>query len=501
MRVYWLVGLLGVGCATARQDMANPLGGEMPKTETVYRVPLDEAMMVARRIFEERRYDVFEREKGTELFTSAHEPAIHPPGAATWERYYVKGERLGPRETLVRVFRLRYEELSGAGTKSGAANEEADMVAKAGPRPTSGPSMDRDGVTPNPQGTRYIHSDFTQGPFAGAPQLEGFQVAQGFRDMEVEGVLLTRLERVPALEIVGGAAPAKDRSTVTEVVEEASAPSIEQPAACGEALRGAAPLLTKGGTLLVADPLGTRELPTAALQLLCDASAKGLPVALGLSLPAAEQPLLDEYLASAGQSADQEKLLTRGSFWRRTYQDGRGSRAVTWLIEQARRLRASGRAVSLVALDSDGASGNAREEEMAKHALAFRQKNPDAFLVALSGGVHVRTGGVGWDGSFEPFGARLSKALPGVRSLDVGFTRGTQFACRYNVWEKVECNVFAISPTAETLQPPEVANGVQLFAQPSPEGFHGRLYVGALSASLPALKGAQQNVAEPTASK
>jgi len=70
----------------------------------------------------------------------------------------------------------------------------------------------------------------------------------------------------------------------------------------------------------------------------------------------------------------------------------------------------------------------------------------------------------------------------------VGFQRGTQFACRYNVWEKVDCNVFAISPTDEARQEEGAASGVHLYPQPSPEGFHGRLYVGALSASPPALQ-------------
>jgi hypothetical protein len=213
-----------------------------------------------------------------------------------------------------------------------------------------------------------------------------------------------------------------------------------------------------------------------------------MPVALGLSLPASEQALLDEYLASPGRPSDLEALLRRGAFWRRTYQDGRGSRAIVWLIEQARRLRASGREVSLVAFDSNGASGNAREEEMARHVLAFRQRHPDVWMVVLAGGVHMRTARVGWDGDFEPLGARLSRVLPSVRALDVGFVRGSQFSCRYNVWEKVECNVFAISPTQEALQGPDAAQGVRLFAEPSPEGFHGRLYVGALSASPPALQ-------------
>jgi hypothetical protein len=47
----------------------------------------------------------------------------------------------------------------------------------------------------------------------------------------------------------------------------------------------------------------------------------------------------------------------------------------------------------------------------------------------------------------------------------VGFSRGTQFACRYNVWDEVECNVFAISPTLEVRQASDVKPGVRLFPQ------------------------------------
>jgi hypothetical protein len=292
---------------------------------------------------------------------------------------------------------------------------------------------------------------------------------------------------VPALEVVGGAAPAPVRSILVDE-DAAAAEQKSPPAACAEALAGSEPLLAPKLTLLLADPLGTRELPTAATQLLCDASAKGTPVAVGLSIPSSEQFLLEQYLASEGRSQDLQSMLMLSNFWRREYQDGRSSRAMLWLIEQARRLRASGRAVSLVAIDSTGASGNAREEEMASNVLAFREKNADAWMLVLAGGVHVRTQGVAWDSDFEPLGARLVRARPGVKALDVGFERGTQFACRYNVWEKVECNVFALSPAEEARQAPGTAPGVQLFAEPSQDGFHGRLHVGALTASPPALK-------------
>lgn len=473
MRLYWMLGLLCVGCATVPRAPEASADGKPPQ-ETVYLVPLEEALMATRLIFEERRFGVFEREtKGKlELFTSAYQPGNTPQGAQSWERYYVTGERVGPRQSVVRVFRLQYDEM----TQTGASTppKSMDMPTTGG----SGPVVYR------PRGK----TDFEVGPFEGAPGLEGFAFVRGLRDLEVESRLIARLEMVPALEVVGSMAPAPARSIVVD--EDASAAEQQSPpAACAEALAGAEPLLAPKHTLLLADPLGTRELPAAALQLLCDASAKGTPVALGLSIPAAEQFLLDEYLASQGRSQDLQTLLMHSNFWRRDFQDGRSSRSVLWLIEQARRLRASGRAVSLVAIDSNGASGNAREEEMARNVLAFRAKHADAWLLVLAGDVHVRPGSVDWDDDFQPLGARLTRALPSaVRALDVGFQRGSQYACRYNTWEKVECDVFARSPTEESRQEPGVANGVRLFPEPSDSGFHGRLYVGALTASPPAMQ-------------
>ncbi len=489
MRWSWMLlgGALSLGCAGMSRGLTQPVGAELPTKETVYLVPLEEAMRMARTLLESQRFGVFEQENGTVLLTQAWEPGNRPRGAKSFERYYVKGERLGPRQSIVRVFRLRYEEYAldngGAADNNGMSPREAETLARGIIQPSnlSTPTI---GSPPNPNGIRYNQSEFQPLPFEGAPQLEGFKPAVGYRDLVIEGELLTRLERVPALEIVGGAASGPAQSLVMEAEEgEASA----RPAECGEPLAGAEPLLARGGTVLVADPLGTREVPAQALRLLCAASAQG-PEALGLSLPSTEQRLLDAYLASEGRTSDVQTLLLHGAFWRRPYQDGRGSHATLWLIEQARRLRASGRAVSLVAIDSTGASGNAREEEMASNVLAFREKNADAWMLVLAGGVHVRTQGVAWDSDFEPLGARLVRARPGVKALDVGFERGTQFACRYNVWEKVECNVFALSPAEEARQAPGTAPGVQLFAEPSQDGFHGRLHVGALTASPPALK-------------
>ncbi|WP_164008432.1 hypothetical protein [Pyxidicoccus trucidator] len=494
MRRYGMLLGLGLVCSTGCSTLSRGLGAvpneetgeyETPKTETVYLVPVEDAMMMTRRILEEQRYDVLEKEGGLEMFTSAHEPGKSTLGSRTLERYYIKGERVGPRQSLVRVFRLRYDEstrvleippMAMGGRDAALSIDDNSHPFDANQVYKSAPDL---------QGNRIMGD---AGAFKDAPALEGFQLVRGNRDVGIEHTLLERLEMVPSLELVGGNTSVAARSVSLSGWAEPSetAPLLE--AECGAPVDGVAPLLAQGQTLLLADPLGTRELPSAALRILCEAASKGLPVTLALSLPVTEQPLLDTYLASEGFSHDAQELLRGSSFWRRVHQDGRSSGAMLWLVEQARRLRASGKAVSLVAFDAEKGGGNEREAQMAKHLLAHRSKAPDAFMLVLAGGTHVRTANVGWDGDFEPLGMRLAKALPSVKALDVGFTRGSQFSCRYNVWDAVECDVFAISPTKQARQASTVAAGVQLFPEVMKDGFHGRLYVGALTASPPALQ-------------
>ncbi|MCP3103725.1 hypothetical protein LZ198_33065 [Myxococcus sp. K15C18031901] len=489
----------------------NPETGEYetPKEELVYRVPVEDAMMTARRVLEEQRYDVLEKEGGLEMFSSAHEPGKNDPGLRTFERYYVKGERMGPRQSLVRVYRLRYNELETNVEETpgimGSDNSREMRVFNANDRHPFDARMEAFTSAPGSNGARQVAM---LNPFPNAPGMERFRYVHGIRDMGIETTLLQRLEMVPALEVVSGNAPIPMRSVL---MDDAGESVTSLPPACDTGAEGASPPLLEGGAssllgpgqvLLVADPLGTREVPTAALRMLCEATTRGLPVTLALSVPSTEQPFLEAYLSSAGLSSDAQALLSGSGFWRRTYQDGRSSRATLWLVEQVRRLRAHGKDVAVVAIDTSKAQGDAREAEMARSLLAFRATRPTAWTLVLTGSVHARTAKAAWDSDFEPLGARLAKALPSsVRALDVGFRRGTQFACRFNVWEEIECDVFGISPTREAWQADAVAPGIQLSAEARPDGFHGRLYLGALSASAPMLQSQKPLAAGPAPAK
>ena len=122
MRLNWmLLAVLGLGCAGAKPQVteAPRATGGMPTKETVYVVPLEEAMAMTRSILEERRYGVFEQENGTVLLTQMFAPGSAPASVRSVERFYVKGERLGPRQSIVRVFRLHYNPfVSGSGGAS-----------------------------------------------------------------------------------------------------------------------------------------------------------------------------------------------------------------------------------------------------------------------------------------------------------------------------------------------------------------------------------------------
>ncbi|MBN8232410.1 hypothetical protein JYK02_33340 [Corallococcus macrosporus] len=480
MRWHWTLGLLCMtGCASLSRGLdGDPLDTEpIPTVERVYLVPLDEAMFVARRLLEEQRLDVFENNTTHELYSQSWEIGVNVRGNRTFERYLVRPEAVGPRQSIVRIFRLQYREAD-------------DAVEEQVPEPGS--------QRANDHYYNHFREVFAHEKFEGIPQMEGFKLRRGFRDLPQERKLLMRLEMVPSLELVGGKAsiPVRDVKVAGWTPEASDAAPR-----CGDPVQGVDALLTPGGTVLVADPMGTRELPDAAARMLCDATAKKLPVALALSVPSVDQSALDEYVTSAGTDADLERLLVLSDFFRRVDQDGRSSAGVIHLLEAARRLRAQGHAVSVVAFDSKGAAGNAREAEMAANLLAFRQEHPDAWMLVLAGDVHVRTGGVGWDSKFEPMGHRLAAALPSssVRALDVGFARGAHFACRFNVWQQVDCDVHGINPSAEARQEPDSPRKVALFDAPGDTGFHGRLYLGTLSPSLPVLQRTSKPVAQQQA--
>ena len=495
-----LLGAVVAGCAGARGATSGEAGGEDGKdrVELVYLVPIDEALAVAQEALEDNGFNVAERGPN-ELHTSPAEVGVHPHGARVWERYVVWGQAVGPRHSVLRVFRIEWQEgedsIANGLAHPGELQWRRESHEKKSPIAGRAPTGQGDASDPvagiRPSGrsladrSTWVTEEELTGEFGGW-SLTPFRFTRGLRHAPLEREITARLESVPTLELVGGEMPLALQSLV---LNDSLAEALPQQLECDAPLPGVDPLLKPGATVVVSDPIGTREVPTALGQMACAAASRGVAVRVGLCVPAAAQAYLDAFLASEGRSADVAALVTGGTFWRRALQDGRSSQATLALLERLRALRAQGKSVSVVAYDTSEASGSAREERMANTLLEAHKQDPQALTLVASGDVHARLReGTPWDSDFVPMGARLARALPDVRVLETAFQRGSQYGCRFNRSDKVECRVFMRSPGRETRQPEGRGRGVELYAEADGDGYAGRLNLGKLTASMPVVQ-------------
>ncbi|MBF5044855.1 hypothetical protein FGE12_20820 [Aggregicoccus sp. 17bor-14] len=526
----------GGGGAAAADPTAAPSAkapGAKAVEEHVFLYPLDEALAAARDVLESHDYDVGPFGDNTQLVTrwrhDGPRVADQPSVPLHLRRYYVQGQALSPRHSVVRIFRIDREE---AKTEPGTPREELDLAAELAPRDAqegntgaggdpegwrqfvaSGMELsnrDRPRTEPNERigmktQTRLkdpndLRRQLGESPtFAGQyrmptqDELRG-RNEQGLRDAPYEAELVARLEQFPSLEFVGGAAdvppppaPAGAPPYTEAWLAESGGMPFTKGGPCGEPVAGLEPLAQPGSNILVGEQLGTRELPAAVGNMACQLATAGRTVLLGLSLPSDEQGAVDAYVRSAGTRQDQDALLAQRS-WRQVPRDGRSSRALLVLLERVRRWRAGGLAIQPIAFDAREERGNEREAAMAERLIKRRRMEPETVLLVLGGNYHASAaGGVLWSRSFEPLGHRLERAGLQPRSLDTAFERGTRWACNVNRHREAECRVYASSPSAASATPPGTPLGITLFASKSSEGFHGLLHVGRITASLPAL--------------
>lgn len=404
--------------------------------EHVHARPLAAALPGARALLEERGYSVLPGEEPTRLLTDWWTP---PEGdSAKAHRYFVVGIRVSARQSVVRIFKT----------------ERGGLFSK--------------------------------------------------RDVELEGLLRTRLASLAPGEVAlghlvhddGYRPPTRDSAFYLERWKHADA---ALDTLCPRRVRGLRDLLRPGATLLVGEQLGSREAPSVVGDMVCEVTDSGLPLALGLSIPREEQERLDEYLASAGAPVDQDALL-RGAFWMRPYQDGRSSWAILDLLDRVRALRALGRFVSVVAYDVTDGAGSQREALMADVWLKRRARKPQEVFLVLSGNVHARTvKGSQWDAGFVPMGWHLREADPSLKAFDMSYARGRRWGCDLDE-QGLRCTILPVSPSKQVAEQPGLSPYLRLFGEPSAEGYHGLLYVGALSPSMPAtaLSRAEEEPARPT---
>lgn len=460
--VAWLAG-----CARNTRPDAEPAA---PRYEHVFLKPLEEALAETRKLLEERGYSFVSLEDEALLLTTWQQPQSfgEQRGNMSQYRYMVSGLRVGPRQSVVRIFRVW----------------------------RTRPSNDAD------QGFN-IYTHFSYEHVARRfEEMDRYNIQKGnndrghmvgARDLSLEQELTLRLESSAGIEVVArDIAPEPERPQIREDSfyldrwkQDVASPTADvQP--CPQEVRDLAPLLKPGRTLLIGEQLGSREAPAVVGDVVCQASAAGFTVVLGLSIPRTEQERINRYLASPGAPSDQDELL-RGAFWRRPFQDGRSSRAIMDLIDRVRSLRNYGLFISLVAYDTEEAIGSARDARLAVLWEERRKSHPEELFVILAGNTHTRTvEGTAWDKNFVPMAKRLVASEKSLLALDLSYAQGKRWGCDLNRNAKLVCTVVGATPSERVAAAPGQTPYVKMFNAPTEEGYHGMLYVGELSPSLPA---------------
>ncbi|HET9450612.1 MAG TPA: hypothetical protein VFO83_07010, partial [Aggregicoccus sp.] len=527
-RLASLVGLLALapGCWHAPKPLYAG-APEKRETEHIYAYSVQEALDATRELLRDLGYHAFPyRDSTTELLTAWRFNGRSVSGSyrTTQEQaYYVQAQALGPRLSVVRIFRIVNN--ADGNAVAPVAESTADLEGLAnllpgagrtspdGQREASAAANNSNLANASVRDANWASGD--QNPLERDSRLSGQHRMpsqddlrgrndHGVRDGTVERLLVQRLEQFASLEFTGGAydaplpaAPAGGPPYTQEWEAEFGGTPFASGGPCGQEVQGAKALARPGTALLVGEQLGTREVPAAVGNLACQLARAGQPVLLSLSIPRDEQGALDAYLASAGSRADQDALLA-GAFWRLVPRDGRSSRALVVLLERVRRWKAEGLAIQVLAHDARDLKGDEREEAVASLLQQRLKARPEAMLLAVSGNYHMSMkDGAPWSRNFQPTGSRLAKKGVSVQSLDVAFHRGTRWGCANNSVRGVDCRIYAASPSEASYSPPGTPLSVELFPARSAQGFDGRLHVGRVSTALPALAPREAAVVQP----
>lgn len=239
-----------------------------------------------------------------------------------------------------------------------------------------------------------------------------------------------------------------------------------------------APLLKPQQLLVFGELHGTNEAPAFVGKVMKQAAGK-LPTTLALEIPHTLQPALDTYLQSTGENAAKTTLLG-DQFWQAEYQDGRRSGAMFALVEQARRLRASGEQIRVLAMDAGpGASAQERDATMADRVLAASAAEPAGVVIALVGNLHSRDLPTA---DYQPMGYILKKSGAALVNLTLRSPGGTAWMCTGST--AASCGANSIKGSKSTAYP-----AIELFSSRDNTrypGHAGTFAVGPITASPPA---------------
>ena len=221
--------------------------------------------------------------------------------------------------------------------------------------------------------------------------------------------------------------------------------------------------------LLFGELHGSQEAPALIYALACHVSASE-DVAVGLEMPAEDQPLLDAFMASSGTADDVRKLLA-SDFWQKG-RDGRSSAAMHKLIEDLRALKQAGRPVALFAFDEQPGTKLERNVAIANGLRRFRGAHPDVRIIALTGNVHaMQESWIAGETVLTPSGKLLADLQP--VSVFVSYPAGTIWACMQ------ACGVQTLKAARSEATPG--------FHAGSPMGGYSRMYrLASITASPPA---------------
>ncbi|RYZ17472.1 MAG: hypothetical protein EOO70_01830, partial [Myxococcaceae bacterium] len=474
MHCRWLVVallLLSVGCAHSKRAPE----AELPKYEHVFQKPLAEALAATRQLLEERGYTFEDTEDPNQLVTTWSEPDRAGSRNTTYTRYLVTGIAVAPRQSVVRIFRM---------TQQAAGNdiEWKKVWWKV--------LAERHEQVSNPF-VKDVSFSIDDAETKRLSMLRGAQ--HGTRDLDLEQALTLRLESAPSVEVLAGNVVEEKRPDPVRAPEfylERWKDEAVAEGPCTTSVRGLPELLHPGLTLLIGEQLGSNEVPDVVGHVVCQAAQTGLAVVLGLSLPETEQARVDKYLSSPGAPADQDALL-EGRFWTRTYQDGRSSRAVMDLIDRMRALRAAGLRVTVVAYDTDVLNGSERDAALAQVWTKRRAAKPDEVQVVLAGNTHTQMQkGTKWDPAFTPM-AHLMKENRSLVVLEMSYAQGLRWGCDLDRDSRLVCGIVGATPAPKVAALPGQSPHIQLQPTSATEGLQGLLYVGRLTASMPAILGPQ----------
>ncbi len=435
------------GCAGRFVDFA-------PDEEAVYEYPVDEVWPKVRDYFSSRGFVFREVPGGAQLETEWREEFIGSRIAAYWHRYLVVARPDGANRTklvITRTTRSMNKALKLPG---------AELMWGVDGRSAENPTGFGSDAAAQVAALQRLSPD--------AAVLGESQ--QSARDMVLEWKIFRNLSP----QLMQNAKKSTESPDVVVTREE----NIE----CGVPILGLGKLARSGNVVLLGELHGTQQVPHFVAQSACQVATQGIPVTVGLEIPAANQERLETFLISAGTEHDWAKLM-ESPFWRSPYPDGRNSEGVVYLIEALRKLRSQGLDVNIFAYDQPALRGDAREEFMAGVVMKVAKRSPKRALLVLSANVHPRqVKGLPGAPDYRPMGLRLAGELSNVYSLDIAYNSGTAWICAMTPEEKLDCGV---------KQTKGEDNGgryfVQLFGGRNRHGYHGIFYVSTVSASLPAV--------------